>query len=111
MGGEDGTVTYSILTKFPEDWKDIVERCVPSKGIVLKGDNTYTTVVNKMLFLKLILLFNSLILELILLFNFTPSQRKETLRPQWSFMLVSCPCILVDFLEMCLYRVSQEERT
>jgi hypothetical protein len=64
----------------------------------------YTTLVNKMLFLKLIWLFSCLVLELILLFNSTPTQRTETLRPQWSFVLVSCPCILVDFLEMCLYK-------
>jgi hypothetical protein len=101
VGGEDGTVTYSILTEFLEDRKDIVERCVPSKGIVLKVDNMYTTLVNKMLFLKVILLFNSLFLELIFLFNSTPTQRTEKLLPQWSFMLVSCPRILFDFLEMC----------
>jgi len=37
VGGEGGTVTYNILTEFPEDWKDNVQRCVPSKGIGLKG--------------------------------------------------------------------------
>jgi len=65
VGGEDGTVTYIILAEFLEDRKDIVEQCVPSKGIVLNVDNMYTTLVNKMLFLKLILLFNPLNAELI----------------------------------------------
>jgi len=37
----------------------------------------YITLVNKMLFLRLILLFNSLFLELILLFNSNPALERK----------------------------------
>ena len=62
----------------------------------------YSTLVNKILFLKLILLLNSLFLEVVLLFNSTPARRTEKLRPLESFVLVSCPCVLVDFW-ICAY--------
>ena len=74
----------------------VVRRCVWSRNI----KNRCSIYIYDISSLRV----NSLFFELILLFDSTPTQQTEKLRPQWSFILVSCPCILVDFLEMCLYK-------